>query len=89
MDKAKSADIIFIRQTKQFTLNESKTMTETHRPEVKIGSWVRIVDRVSAYRGHAGRVSEIFDDVALVTVPTQQGTEVSLAVRIRDLIQAI
>ena len=74
-------------------------MTETHRPEIKIGSRVRIVDRVSAYRGYAGRVSEIFDDVALVTVSTQQGTvfagglliptEVSLAVRIRDLIQTI
>lgn len=74
-------------------------MTETHRPEIKIGSWVRIVDRVSAYRGYTARVSEIFDDVALVTVSTRQGTvfagglfiptEVSLAVRIRDLIQTI
>lgn len=92
MDKPKTADTIFTRRAKQFTSNESKTMTETHRPEIKIGSWVRIVDKSSAYKGYVGEVSEIFHDgeIAVVSIKTQTGNgEVSFAVRTRDLIQAI
>ena len=67
-------------------------MSKPQRPEIKIGTWVRIVDKSSAYEGYVGSVSEIFHDsgIAVVSVKTQTGNgEVSFAVRTRDLIQAI